>query len=114
MKRARYQNGSVVLDRRRNIWYFRWSEGSTRRAARLGTLIELPKKPIAAGRPPPCGCPPRPFSCAKLAKQMRTDSPIIFFTFVHSSVSVLHARGQRTGSPEGGRIPRSEERRGGK
>jgi integrase len=44
MKRARYQNGSVVLDRRRNIWYFRWSEGSTRRAARLGTLIELPTK----------------------------------------------------------------------
>ena len=28
MKRVRYQNGSVFLDRRRNIWYFKWWDGA--------------------------------------------------------------------------------------
>src|ERR1035437_7323132 len=36
--------------------------------------------PTAAGGPPPRGAPPRPFSCAKATTQIRTDSPIIFFT----------------------------------
>lgn len=44
MKRSRYQNGSVQLDRRTNVWYFRWREAGIRKAARLGTLAELPTK----------------------------------------------------------------------
>ena len=44
MKRSRYQNGSVQLDRRTNVWYFRWREAGVRKAARLGTLSELPTK----------------------------------------------------------------------
>ena len=44
MKRARYQNGSVFLDRRRNIWYFRWWDGATRRTTPLGPLSEIPTK----------------------------------------------------------------------
>src|ERR1035441_6900223 len=35
--------------------------------------------PTAAGRPPPCWSPPRPFSCANAATQIRTDSTIIVF-----------------------------------
>ena len=44
MKRVRYQNGSVFLDRRRNIWYFKWYDGPTRRTVRLGTTSEIPTK----------------------------------------------------------------------
>src|SRR5271157_132861 len=44
MKRVRYQNGSVFLDRRRNIWYFKWWDGATRRTTPLGPLSEIPTK----------------------------------------------------------------------
>ena len=44
MKRAPYQNGSVFLDRRRNIWYFKWWDGATRRTIPLGPLSEIPTK----------------------------------------------------------------------
>ena len=45
MKRTRYQNGSVQLDHRTNIWFFRWrDETGRRRAARLGTLADFPTK----------------------------------------------------------------------
>jgi hypothetical protein len=45
MKRSRYQNGQVYLDRRINTWYFRWrDESKARRAERLGTLTDLPTK----------------------------------------------------------------------
>lgn len=44
MKRERYQNGSVQLDHRTNTWYFRWRENGRRKAARLGTLAEIPTK----------------------------------------------------------------------
>lgn len=44
MKRARYQNASVFLDRRRNIWYFKWWDGATRRTTPLGPLSEIPTK----------------------------------------------------------------------
>jgi len=43
-RRQRYQQGTVFLDRRRGIWYFKWYEGATRRTARLGTLAEIPTK----------------------------------------------------------------------
>jgi integrase len=43
-RRSRYQQGSVFLDGRRNIWYFKWYDGATRRTARLGTTTELPTK----------------------------------------------------------------------
>lgn len=45
MKRSRYQNGTIYLDRRINTWYFRWrDESKTRRAERLGTLADIPTK----------------------------------------------------------------------
>jgi|GEM_PF-7027413 len=54
--------------------------------------------PTAAGRPPPRGSPPRPLSCAKAATQIRTDSPIIFFTSTSLAKSrplnLLHAMRQ--------------------
>lgn len=43
-QRETYQDGSVMLDRRRGIWYFRWWEGGGRKSKRLGTLKELPNK----------------------------------------------------------------------
>src|SRR5947209_19292577 len=46
-QRATYQNGSVVLDRRRKIWYFRWRENGVRKSKRLGTLQEFPNKKAA-------------------------------------------------------------------
>lgn len=49
-QRATYQNGSVVLDRRRKIWYFRWRENGIRKSKRLGTLDELPKKKDAKAK----------------------------------------------------------------
>jgi integrase len=43
--RARYQGGSVVLDPRTNIWYFRWREADGRRRAfRIGPLSQYPNK----------------------------------------------------------------------
>ena len=42
--RARYQRGSVQLDDRTKVWYFRWREDGERRARRLGTISELPTK----------------------------------------------------------------------
>jgi integrase len=36
-RRKRYQTGSVVLDPRTQTWFFRWYEGKTRRAERVGT-----------------------------------------------------------------------------
>jgi integrase len=36
-RRKRYQTGSVVLDPRTQTWFFRWYEGKTRRAERIGT-----------------------------------------------------------------------------
>src|ERR1035437_4827436 len=54
--------------------------------------------PTAAGRPPPRGSPPRPLSCAKAATQIRTDTPIIFFTSTSLAKSrplnLLHAMRQ--------------------
>src|SRR6516162_1671937 len=44
-RRSRYQQGSVFLDRRRNIWYFRWyDDAGVRRTAKLGTASEIPTK----------------------------------------------------------------------
>ena len=42
--RARHQSGCVQLDKRRNVWVFRWREDGKRKTARLGTLAELPSK----------------------------------------------------------------------
>jgi len=42
--RARYQSGSVVLDKRVAAWYFRWNEGGKRKAERIGSLAEFPTK----------------------------------------------------------------------
>jgi integrase len=45
-KRQKYQRGSVVLDARTNIWYYRWKDHATgkRRAVRLGTSRDIPTK----------------------------------------------------------------------
>lgn len=44
-RRSRYQQGSVFLDRRRNIWYFRWYDDTgVCRTAKLGTASEIPTK----------------------------------------------------------------------
>ena len=44
-KRVRFQNGTTYLDKRRNIWYYRWSDSEGhRKCATLGTLAELPTK----------------------------------------------------------------------
>ena len=40
----RYQGGSVTLDPRTHVWYFRWREDGTRRAFRIGTAKEYPTK----------------------------------------------------------------------
>lgn len=48
MKRMRYQQGSVSLDRRTNVWYFRWREDGIRRGERIGTLSEYPSKSKAS------------------------------------------------------------------
>ncbi len=37
---TRYQGGSVILDPRTDVWYFRWREDGRRRAFRIGTLKE--------------------------------------------------------------------------
>ena len=39
-----YQRGSVYLDRRRGIWYFRWREDGRRKAEQIGTAAEYPTK----------------------------------------------------------------------
>jgi integrase len=46
-QRAKYQNGSVVLDRRRNVWYFRWREDGVRKCKVLGSKQDLPSKAAA-------------------------------------------------------------------
>ena len=44
-KRMRFQNGTTYLDRRRNIWYYRWSDlEGHRKCATLGSIAELPTK----------------------------------------------------------------------
>ena len=43
-RRKRYQTGSVVLDPRTQTWFFRWYEGKTRRAERLGTAKQYRTK----------------------------------------------------------------------
>lgn len=43
-RRKRYQTGSVVLDPRTQTWFFRWYEGKTRRAERLGTTKQYRTK----------------------------------------------------------------------
>src|SRR5438067_1630736 len=42
-----YQRGSVYLDRRRSIWYFRWREDGRRKAEQIGTAAEYPTKASA-------------------------------------------------------------------
>jgi integrase len=46
-QRASYQCGSISLDRRRQIWYFRWREDGIRRSTRLGPLSEIRNKAAA-------------------------------------------------------------------
>ncbi len=41
---TRYQGGSVQLDPRTKVWYFRWREDGRRRAFRIGTHKEYPTK----------------------------------------------------------------------
>lgn len=43
-QRVSYQRGTVVLDRRRMVWYFRWREDGIRKSKRVGTLDDLPTK----------------------------------------------------------------------
>jgi hypothetical protein len=49
-RRSRYQRGSVFLDRRRNIWYFKWYDGASRRTKPLGTTAEITTKTEAEYR----------------------------------------------------------------
>lgn len=41
---ARYQRGSVCLDKRTGVWFYRWRENGVRRAARIGPLSDYPTK----------------------------------------------------------------------
>jgi integrase len=43
-RRKRYQKGSVVLDSRTQTWVFRFYEGKTRKAERIGTKQQLRTK----------------------------------------------------------------------
>jgi integrase len=47
MKRARYQTGSVVFDKRRGTWAFLWREGGKRRSRLIGTKAQYPTKAAA-------------------------------------------------------------------
>lgn len=49
-RRQSYQNGCVSLDKRRNMWYFRWREQGVRKALRIGTLEELPSRRAALNK----------------------------------------------------------------
>src|ERR1017187_2161729 len=75
-------HGNVVLNR--GIGLLTSCRGrSARRPGSLrgsGTASGNVSTANRRGRPPPRGAPPRPFSCAKATTQIRTDSPIIFFT----------------------------------
>jgi integrase len=53
LKRERKQFGSVVLDKRRNVWMFLWRENGTRRSKAIGTLQEFRSKSAtrAAAKP---------------------------------------------------------------
>ena len=42
--RASFQNGTVQLDKRVNVWYFRWRADGKRKAVRIGTRAEYPTK----------------------------------------------------------------------
>ncbi|MDT8071033.1 MAG: site-specific integrase [Terriglobia bacterium] len=44
MKRARYQQGSVVFDKRRKVWNFLFCENGSRRTRTIGALRDFPKK----------------------------------------------------------------------
>lgn len=46
-KRARYQQGSVVFDKRNRTWHFLWWENGTRRSRLLGDIAKLPTKAAA-------------------------------------------------------------------
>jgi integrase len=47
MKRARYQAGSVVFDKRRDTWAFLWREDGKRRSRLIGTKAQYPTKAAA-------------------------------------------------------------------
>ena len=47
MKRARYQQGSVVFDKRRKVWNFLISENGVRRTKKIGSLRDYPTKSAA-------------------------------------------------------------------
>lgn len=47
MKRARFQLGSVVFNKRSGTWHFLWREHGTRRSKLIGTLREYPTKALA-------------------------------------------------------------------
>ena len=44
MKRDRYQNGTVCLDKRVNVWYFQWYQEGKRKTRIVGTLADYPTK----------------------------------------------------------------------
>lgn len=46
-KRARHQQGSVVLDRRRKVWNYLYSEDGVRRTRKIGSLCDFPSKASA-------------------------------------------------------------------
>ena len=43
-RRKRYQQGNVYLDKRSDVWYFKWYQGKTRHSKRLGALSDIPTK----------------------------------------------------------------------
>jgi hypothetical protein len=45
--RARNRDGSVVLDKRINVWNFFWWENGKRRSKKIGTLADHPTKASA-------------------------------------------------------------------
>ena len=47
MKRARHQQGSVVLNKRSKTWHYLWCEDNHRRSKLIGTLRDYPTKAAA-------------------------------------------------------------------
>src|SRR6266849_2755130 len=47
MKRARHKQGSVVLNRRNNTWFYLWCEDGHRRSKLIGSLRDYPTKAAA-------------------------------------------------------------------
>jgi len=71
---TRYQQGSVWLDRRRRVWYFRWRADGVRKSKRIGTFQEYPTKTQATK------------ACAGIRLVANQESEVVTITTVRGIV----------------------------